>query len=325
MTSKTKPRILYMWELLKKTDESHTLSTNQLIAQLKTKYDIDAHRTTISRDVEDLVEFGVDIITIHSTQNRYYIASGNFEKPELQLLINAVESSKLITKKKSAALIKKIYNLTNPYEAEKLKSFHNLNSRVKPYNENIYYISDEINEAIARNAKIAFTYYQYTTNKKIEFKNDGREYIVSPYDMMWVGDYFYMFGYSEKHQKIATFRVDRIYKKPRILDQKRRPLPEGYDFDEFIKESFMAYEGEKVKIKLRFDNQIMNAIIDNFGKDVHIVESRDGHSVIETDVMLSPTFFSWIFCLRDKIQIISPKNAIDEYKKMLQIGNQIYK
>lgn len=324
MNHKNKPRILYVLKILKNTNESHPISTVQLIEKLDKEYGIKAHRTTIARDIEDLTDFGYDILTIHSTQNRYYLGSLEFEKPELQLLINAVESSKLITKTKSKTLINKIYHLTNPYDAEKLKSFHNLNTRIKPHNENIYYIADKINEAICTKKKISFTYFQYTAHKEIKLKNDGHPYIVSPYDMSWVGDYFYMFGYSEKHNKIATFRVDRIYDTPTLLDEDGYPMPKDYNSDEFIKEAFNVYEGQKVNVQLRFNNEIMNVIIDNFGKDVKMIQLDDDYTTIEAEVMLSPTFYGWIFCLGEDIEIVSPNNAVNEYRKLLTAQIQKY-
>lgn len=75
-------------------------------------YGISAHRTTVTKDIAALQEFGMDIVTIHSTQSKYFVASRKFELPELKLLIDAVESSKFITKKKSETLIEKIHTDT---------------------------------------------------------------------------------------------------------------------------------------------------------------------------------------------------------------------
>lgn len=110
----TKPRILYLQKiLLERTDEENPLSTTQLINILNDEYGISAHRTTVTKDIAALQEFGMDIVTIHSTQSKYFVASRKFELPELKLLIDAVESSKFITKKKSETLIEKIHRLEN--------------------------------------------------------------------------------------------------------------------------------------------------------------------------------------------------------------------
>ena len=82
----TKPRILYLQKiLLERTDEENPLSTTQLINILADEYGISAHRTTVSKDIAALQEFGVDIVVIHSTQSKYFVASRKFELPELKL------------------------------------------------------------------------------------------------------------------------------------------------------------------------------------------------------------------------------------------------
>ena len=90
----TKPRILYLQKiLLERTDEENPLSTTQLINILNDEYGISAHRTTVTKDIAALQEFGMDIVTIHSTQSKYFVASRKFELPELKLLIDAVAVS----------------------------------------------------------------------------------------------------------------------------------------------------------------------------------------------------------------------------------------
>ena len=79
----TKPRILYLKKILEeRTDEEHPLSTTQLINILNDEYGISAHRTTVTKDIAALQEFGMDIVTIHSTQSKYFVASRKFELPE---------------------------------------------------------------------------------------------------------------------------------------------------------------------------------------------------------------------------------------------------
>ena len=216
----TKPRILYLKKILEeRTDEEHPLSTTQLINILNDEYGISAHRTTVTKDIAALQEFGMDIVTIHSTQSKYFVASRKFELPELKLLIDAVESSKFITKKKSETLIEKIHTMTSPGQVAKLKRNNYVVNRIKPDNEQIYYIIDAINDAINAGKQISFQYYDYTGLKKKVLKNKGEVYKLSPYKLLWCGDYYYVLGYSEKKSKVINFRVDRIASKPEILDK----------------------------------------------------------------------------------------------------------
>ena len=225
----TKPRILYLKKILEeRTDEEHPLSTTQLINILNDEYGISAHRTTVTKDIAALQEFGMDIVTIHSTQSKYFVASRKFELPELKLLIDAVESSKFITKKKSETLIEKIHTMTSPGQVAKLKRNNYVVNRIKPDNEQIYYIIDAINDAINAGKQISFQYYDYTGLKKKVLKNKGEVYKLSPYKLLWCGDYYYVLGYSEKKSKVINFRVDRIASKPEILDKDIIPIPEQF-------------------------------------------------------------------------------------------------
>ena len=104
-----KLKIIYIMEyLLKNSDEEHAVTTSQIIAYLKS-HDITAERKTIYSDIEALRDFGLDIIQVSEGNNHgYYVASRDFELPELKLLVDSVQSSKFITHKKTLSLIKKI-------------------------------------------------------------------------------------------------------------------------------------------------------------------------------------------------------------------------
>ena len=196
----TKPRILYLLKiLLQYTDEDHMLTTNQLIEMLKEKYGISVHRVTLAKDIAALQEFGIDIVVVHSTQSKFFVASRMFELPELKLLIDAVQSSRFITNKKSQVLIEKIQRMTSEGQAVKLKRNNYVVNRIKSDNEHIYYIIDAINEAINTNRQIAFQYYEYSGLKKKRLRNNGEVYRLSPYYMVWNDDCYYLLGYSAKH------------------------------------------------------------------------------------------------------------------------------
>ncbi len=66
-------------------------------------------------------------------------------------------------------------------------------------------------------------------HKKKVLRNDGRPYVVSPYTLIWNGDYYYMVGWNHEHEEIRTYRVDRIYEAPEILPVDAFPAPEDFD------------------------------------------------------------------------------------------------
>ena len=293
-----KPRILYLLKiLLERTDEEHPLSTTQLIGILNEEYGISAHRTTITKDIAALVEYGLDIVTIHSTQSKYFVASRKFELPELKLLIDAVE-------------IEKIHTMTSPGQVAKLKRNNYVVNRIKPDNEQIYYIIDAINEAINAGKQISFQYYDYTGLKKKVLKNKGEIYKLNPYKLLWCGDYYYVLGYSEKKSKVINFRVDRIASKPEILDKNIIPMPDDFDIENYTKEVFFMFSGEKVLVDLRCDNSLMKTMVDRFGEDVTSFR-------VQTEVSASPTFFGWVFGFNGKVQILAPESVKEQYRQMI--------
>ena len=314
----SKPRILYLLRILEQyTDEEHPLTTKQLIEMLNEKYGISTYRTTIAKDVAALQEFGVDIVVIHSTQCKYFIGSRQFELPELKLLIDTVESSKFITSKKSDALIKKIHMLTSNGQVKKLKRNNYVSGRIKPNNEQIYYIVDTINDAINERKQISFSYYEYTGLKEKVLRNKGEIYTISPYHLVWNDDYYYVVGYSEKREKIVTFRVDRIASQPDILSADAVPVPEDFDIAEFTKQVFYMYDGEEVLVDLRCDNGLMKTMVDRFGEDITTLAYDENSFKITVRVSESPTFFGWIFGFGSKVQILAPESVKEQYRQMI--------
>ena len=210
MQNESQRRIITLLHLLlEQTDERHYV-TGADILRFWEAHDIHASRKNVYSDIQLLVDSGVDIICIKSTQNRYFIGSRLLELPELKLLVDAVESSHLITEKKSAALIEKLGHLTSRYNAALLNRPVYMEGTAKPDNEAVYYAIDAIQTAIHEQRAISFQYFEYTPKKEKVLKHKGYRYGFSPYALIWNRDFYYAVGWSEKHRKLAQFRVDRM-------------------------------------------------------------------------------------------------------------------
>lgn len=231
--------------------------------------------------------------------------------PELKMLVDAVASSKVISAKKSQALIQKLGQLTSIQQAEQLQRLASLSSRVKPHNEKVYYIIDSIQTAILDQHQISFQYYEYTPEKKKILKHDGYRYILDPYALEWKNDHYYLIGYSHKHKGIAHFRVDRLTS-VEPLDSKFQPMP---DFDvaaytNKMVDMFAAEHAEQVK--LLCSNELMRVIIDHYGEDIEISPYDDTHFTVIIEVNPSGTFYGWVFKFMGKIRILSPQSCVDK-------------
>jgi len=315
LKSEKKPRIIYLFQyLLKESDENNPVSTRDITEHLET-FGMSVHRETIADDIAMLQKSGLDVIKIKSSPNKYFIGTREFEFPELKLLVDAVQSSKFITAKKSEILIDKISNLTNSKKADLLKQGKYFSQDNKPVNEQIYYNIDIIHDAIQSNKKIHFKYFEYTNEKVKQHKHKGYIYEFSPYTLFWSDDHYYIIGYSKKHWNIICFRVDRMDKIV-LMDKKRAPVDENYDPEYYTSQVFNMYSGSKTTVELQCENSLMDVIIDRFGEEVETSIIDDDHFMVTTDVSTSPTFLSWVFQFDGRIKIISPSSVIKQMSDM---------
>ena len=319
MENDGKMRMLRILELLQnETDAEHPLSTAQIEKLLSERWQIEAYRITIQKDIAALTAAGYSIETIRSTQNKYYFSGRLFELPELKLLIDAVESSKFITEKKSRVLTEKLTTLAGKSEAGQLRRNISIADRVKAGNEQIYYIMDVLNDAINARRKVQFLYFEYDGKKRRRLKNDGKPYALSPYTLTWNGDFYYVVGWSEKHGKIATFRVDRIYAVPTILPDKAVPKPKQYSIGDFAEKAFQLFDSEHAEVELLCEDSMMSTVLDHFGDKVKARKSDETHFAFTAEVSVSPTFFAWVFEFGGRIRIMSPESVKDAYRELIQ-------
>ncbi len=318
MKKTAKPRLLAVLKILETySDEQHPLTFAEVIRLLKEEYDIAAHRTTLQRDLDELAAFGVDIVSVRSTQNRFFIGERVFQTPELRLLADAIGSSKCLTEKKSDELTDKLCSLVSIHQAALMRKRTLEVSATKPRNEHIYYIIDAINHAIDRNKAIRFTYYDYTPDKQRVLRGDGEIYTLSPYACVWNGDFYYVIGWSHKRHDITVFRVDRITAPPEIADESAIPPPAGFDLGEYTKSVFHMYKGKEVTVELQCLNELMKAVIDRFGEEVETEILDENSFKITAPVSLSPTFYGWVFEFGGAIRILAPAEAKDAYREMV--------
>ena len=318
MDMKAKLRPFYVARLLyERTDEDHYLTIAQIISILESEYGISTSRGTIADDIKVLQEFGVEIEVESSIQNRYYLIDRKFDLPELKSLIDATESARFITKEKSQALVKKLASLTSIFSAQRLVRNVDVENRIKAENEKIYYIMDAMNEAINEHKKVSFQYFSYNVRKQQKLKHDGYTYVFSPYKLIWNGDYYYAVGFSEKHNGIGSFRLDRIAKQPVILGDEAIDPPKEFDMNQYLNSMFRMYNGNRKAIELICDNDIMDAIIDKFGHDVTVLANDMNSFRVIINTAVGSVFYSWIFGFAGKIRIKSPSDVKKEYAHLV--------
>ena len=304
--------------LMQRTDEKHMMTANDLAAALQ-EYGFKAERKSIYADVEALQQFGLDIVQQKGSNPGYYVASRTFELPELKLLVDAVQSSKFITARKSAELIRKLESMTSKYEAQQLQRDVFIYNRPKTENETIYYNVDQIHCALHCNAKISFQYAEWTTKKELQLKKNGALYMVSPWSLTWDDENYYLIAYDENADCIKHYRVDKM-QKITVLDDCRIGKEKFMDFDlaAFAKKTFGMYGGQDETVTLTCHNRMIGVMLDRFGQDVPLVPVDEDHFYVKPLVAVSPQFFGWLTGLGNMVQITGPDHVKVEYKAYLE-------
>ena len=311
--------------MLEKTDDEHYITMPEILSALK-EYDITADRKTIYADLKDLEQFGIEIEGEPvGNKYHYHVISRSFELPELKLLVDAIQSSKFITARKTNSLIKKLETLVSKYDAAKLQRQVYVSGRIKTMNESIYYTVDAIHNAISENKKIQFQYYQWNVKKEMELRHGGAYYHISPWGLSWDDENYYMIGYDSEADLIKHFRVDKMLH-IQMMDEKREGKEhfKKLDMADYAKKSFGMFGGKEQNVKLKVANYLVGVMIDRFGKDIMMIPADDQHFTMHVDVHVSGQFFGWIMSLGEGVKIIGPDEVVDQMRQEIRRLNGQY-
>lgn len=314
---------LIMTEL---TDDEHMITMPEIQKELA-KYEITADRKSLYDDLESLQILGIEVKGEKVGRKFYYhVSNKQFEIAELKLLVDAIQSSKFITAKKSKELIDKLNTFASKYEADQLNRQVVVQGRVKTMNESIYYFVDDVHRAIAENRQISFEYMKWDIDKTMVPRRE-EPYVVSPWALTWDDENYYLIAYDEEAGCIKHFRVDKL-KSIRILKDKRigKDKFKELDLAKYSKMSFGMFHGEPTKVKIAFQKEIVGVFLDRFGRDIpiHPSDKKDWYETY-VDVAVSDQFLGWVFALGSDVKILGPENVVKQFKDKVQDRAKLYK
>lgn len=317
-SSGQKLKLLYIAKILEEnTDESHVMSTAELIGHLEA-YGIHSERKSIYDDIEKLCDFGYDIIQVQSRLGGgYYMASREFELPELKLLVDAVQASRFITTRKSRELISKLELKAGKHDAGKLQRQVYVAGRIKTENESIYYNIDNIHRAIQENKQISFSYLDWNLKKELVPREEGLRK-VSPWVLIWREENYYLAAYDSKDGIIKHYRVDKMGQVT-VTAEARESVKqfEQSDVASYANRTFGMFGGEEEIVSLIFPNRFIGVVLDRFGKDADIRPLEDGSFRIRTKVIVSGQFFGWLAGIGKEAKIAAPEPVKESYRQWL--------
>lgn len=325
-----KLKLLYIVKILTQlTDEEHPMSATEICERLA-ECGVTAERKSIYNDIECLVSFGYDIIFTRTPKNGYFLASREFELPEIFLLCDAVRTAKFISEKKTRELTAKLDGLISKYQSKRNIHGIYIDSSNKTHNEELFYNIDSINTAITEGKKIKFTYSKRVLQEGKNIVTESKTRIVSPYAMTWQFDYYYLIGNYEKYDNLMNLRIDRIHS-VEILDEPIRHFSEVSDYSDtfdvadYTKKLFGMFGGNTQEIKLRCSNKLLEQVTDRFGENIFITNVNEKTFDFTAKAAVSEGLVTWIMNYGDNIKVIKPddlkQKIIDRADKILKIYN----
>jgi len=312
-------KLLYLADIFKKyTDEEHPLNASELIEKLE-DMGIPVERKAIYGDISLLCEYGLDIIKTRVPKPGFYLASRDFEVPEIYLLADAVQAADFISHKKSRELIKKLEGMLSENEAGEISRRVYIDNRAKCENEEIFYSIDAASRAISDSKKLSFKYCKRSL-KNGKMETSEKQMKVSPYALVWADDHYYLICNYEKYDNLMHLRLDRM-KKAVISDDAARDFREvseyktGFDVADYASKAFSMFGGEQGSITLRCENDKLEQVIDRFGDKISIRESDDKSFLFEAKALISEGLVNWIMQFGDSISVVKPESLREAIKE----------
>ena len=318
-----KTKLLHLYQiLLHQTDEDHPITVAQMIEQLA-RYDIKAERKSIYDDLEALRLFGLDIQCRRGKTPGWFVGERDFELPEVKLLMDAVQSSRFITQKKSDALIRKLESLASVHQAGQLQRQVYVSGRIKVMNESIYYNVDKLHTAIAGQKAITFRYFDYDIHRQKVFRQEGGRYIVSPYGLIWNSENYYLVAFDHAHQEMRHYRVDKMTEivVTGLPREGRKQYPD-FQLAQYGQKHFGMYSGREITVTLRGRREKAGLVWDRFGQDVILVPDGEEHFTVTIPVVMSPQFCGWLMGLDGSLTLVAPAEAVRAYRDKLSAAMQ---
>ena len=323
-SARQKQKILYIAKyLMEETDENHPVTLRDIMIYLQHQ-GISSERKSLYADIEELRAFGLDVICTKGKTTGYFIGERPFELPEVRLLVDAVQSSRFLTRKKSESLIRKLQTLTSRQEGRAISRSVYVSGRVKTMNESVYHNVDAIGLGMEQKRKLTFRYFEWDVSGNKQYRRGGKAYVVSPWFLIWEDEKYYLVALEEESGEKRHFRVDKmsdisITEEPREGDALFAQVDPG----SYESKSFGMYGGREERVTLWCHESLSGVIFDRFGTSLVTRKSGDGFE-FSLPVMVSPVFFSWLMGFGDRVCILAPKTVADEFCELARSALRRY-
>lgn len=321
-----KSRPLYIANFIRaKSDADHWVTQKQITDYLYEEYGIMPDRKTIKRDIAMLRdEMGMDIE--EEAYKGYRLLSREFELDDLKILVECVHAAKFISEKRTKDLIGVLCDFCSENQAKRLTREVYMCDRIKTTHDDTLRIINTIREAMHpqrgyRGNRISFQYRTHPVSdvhKEIA-KHDGKRYEVSPCHLVINDGNYYLLGWEHSVQKLHTYRIDRIQDVKILEEGSVGSIHRIPNIKSYIRRTFSMYNGKQTKVEMRFDNSLIDPVIDKFGVGFGAEYCPDGddHFIVTAEVEVCDQFYAWMCGFGTKAKIVAPEQVVKAFGKYL--------
>lgn len=317
-------KFLYLAQMLRrKTDEEHPAGLGSIAAYLK-ELGITEDEANLKKDLEILREYGLDITVSEEEEPLYCLRNREFYPEEIRVLMDMVQSSGIITKRRREALIEKIGKLTSAYKEEEIK--RQVMASDARGRDSLYQSMNTVYRAMDEDYEISFLYYEWILTEDRKLKRKGERLTLSPWGILHRDKYYYLIAIDGKSGVVKNYRLDRM-RDVMIESGKKRA---GHDFfsevdvADFAAAAFGGvFCGKEEEVSLEFENRLLGKAVDTFGEELVVTEKGEKSFTVCVKVPADREFFGWLAGAGTGVKIVGPENVLTEYKKFLRkaLGN----
>lgn len=322
MIQNKKGSILLVLKILEEyTDDNHYLTQPQIATKISQLYGIDLERKAIGSSLQLLEELDYDIVK--GPKGGFALLSRTFDPSEASFLIDAIFSSKSINGKEAKRMAEEVSSCFSKYQRKDYSYIYKSNEINRSTNKTALYNVSIINEAISKGKRVGFQYLTYDKNGNEIYRNDGYEYIVSPYYLINnYGRYYLLCNYREKYRPLQLFRIDKmadiVIKDDWPIKQLKdlKDGPKDFSIAKYLNEHVYLFNEEVIDAKIILDGEWAIEIVKDWFGDNAKIHFKD-EKIIATIKGDEKALYYWIMQYSDCVTVLSPLSLVEKIKKGL--------
>lgn len=320
---------MLIYEILKMySNEEHPLTQQEILRLLKAEYGVEkCDRRSVKANVLSLIDMGIEIAMEEG--EGYYLLDRDLDEEELRWLIDAVLFSRTLSAANAKRLIDKLKALGSKYFEPKVSHVASSASLIRTDSKYVMRNVNTINDAIDQKKKIKFRYNKYGIDKKMHDR--GKEYIMNPYQMVASNGRYYLLGNIDKYDNVTFYRIDKMSDVV-CLDENVKPmkqvkgLEKGLDLPKHMAEHVYMFHGDSEHVKFKCKEDMMDNLMDWFGKDITITkDDPDSDEILVRVVCNYDAMFYWALQYGAYVEVIEPKKLRDDLRKTVLDMAEKYK